>query len=330
VALAAAVVAQGGAMTVATPARRPLHWAGIGESTFVAGMWFLYAVHRVFGRLPFLAFLYPVVFYYWATRPLARRASLQYLRRMQARHGAIGRVPGWRQGLKHFLSFADTLLDKMLAASGRYRFDRLRVVGNEPLQAMIVRGQGALLVTAHVGCLELCQASADRHGGFKLTVLVHTAHAESFNRVLRRLQPHSGVTLMQVSEVTPATAVVLAEKVARGEFIAIAGDRVPLRPCDKTTTRAAFLGHDARWPIGPYVLAALLKVPLYSMLCVRERDGHALYFDALAERVELPRGRRAEAIAEHARRFAAQLESRLAEAPYDWFNFFPFWEQTDA
>ena len=37
------------------------HWAQIGESTFVGGMWLLYQVHRWLGRWPFLACLYPVV-----------------------------------------------------------------------------------------------------------------------------------------------------------------------------------------------------------------------------------------------------------------------------
>lgn len=303
-----------------------LHWARVGESTFVGGLWFLYGVHRLLGRLPFLLCLYPVVLYYWAARPAARQASLQYLQRMHARHGR-GEAPGWRHSLRHFLSFADTLLDKMLASSGRYGFDRLRQVGREPLLEMIRRGQGGIIATAHVGCLELCQASADRQPGFRLNVLVHTAHAERFNRVLRRLHPDSGVRLLQVTQVDAATAVMLAERVARGEFVAIAGDRIPVTATAATTTRAPFLGHDAPLPIGPYVLAALLKCPLYMMVCLRERGGHVMHFEPLADRVELPRGQRPQALAAHAARFATRLEQRLASAPYDWFNFFPFWDQ---
>ena len=309
------------------PAKPATHWAAIGESTFAAGMWFLYAVYRALGRLPFLLCLYPVVLYYWATRPLARRASLQYLGRMQACHGVLGGAPLWRASLRHFLSFADTILDKLLAAGGHYPVDRLRFVGREPLLALIERGQGALIVTAHVGCLDLYQAVAACIPGFKLTVLVHTAHAQVFNRALRRLRPDSGITLLQVSEVTAATAVLLSKKVADGELVAIAGDRVPLCCGAGNVTHAAFLGQRAPLPVGPYVLAALLKVPLYAMLCLREGRGHTVYFDALAERVELPRARRAQAIAEHAARFAGQLEARLKKAPLDWFNFFPFWDQ---
>ena len=314
-------------MTRAARAVRAIHWADIGESTCVAGIWFLHAVHRLLGRVPFLLCLYPVVLYYWATRGLARRASMQYLQRLQAHRGLP--APTRRDTLRHFLSFADTLLDKMLALSGRYRFEHVRFEGREPLMAMIERGEGALFVTAHVGCLELCQATAQRQPGLKLNVLVHTAHAERFNRLLHRLAPDSGVSLLQVTEVTPATAVLLAEKVARGEFVAIAGDRVPVAAGAGGTARVRFLGHEAPFPIGAYVLAALLKCPLYMMACVREHGGHSVVFERLAERVALPRGQRPQALAGYATQFAHRLEALLARSPYDWFNFFPFWDSQE-
>ena len=308
-----------------TNTARATHWAEMGESTFAAGLWLLYGVHRLFGRFPLRLFLYPVVSYYWLTQPVARRASLDYLRRMQAAHGALGGAPGWRHSFRHFLSFAETIADKTLAFSGRYRFEQVRYVGREAVDEMIARGQGAILMTAHMGCLELCQAAADRQPGLKLTVLVHTRHAERFNRVLRRLNPDCSVKLLQVTDVDAATAVMLAERVAAGEFVAIAGDRVPVKP--SKTTRARFLGQDAAFPVGAYVLASLIKCPLLLLGCVREPQGHVVYFERLAERVELPRGQRNEHIAALAAVFVQRLEALLVKAPYDWFNFFPFWAQ---
>lgn len=299
------------------------HWADIGESTFVFGMRLLMAVHRLLGRVPFLIVLYPVVTYYWLRRGLARRASMDYLQRMQAAHGALGGPPGWRHGLRHFLSFADTLLDKTLAMSGRYRFERLRFEGAEPVLDMIARGQGGVFVTAHMGCLEMCQAAATHTRRLRLNVLVHTAHAEQFNRVLGRLDPAGAVRLIQVTDITPATAVLLGERVAAGEFVAIAGDRVPVG--GGRTVTAPFLGQDARWPVGPYVLAALLKCPLYLMACLREGDGHTVRFEPLAEQLALPRKVRDEVLTDCANRYAQRLEAMLAKAPYEWFNFFPFW-----
>ena len=305
----------------------PRHWAQIGEETFVAGIWLLYALFRVAGRLPLRLVLYPVVLWYWLLQPAARRASLEYLGRVQEATGALGRTPGRRESIRHFLSFAETILDKMLALGGRYRFDRLRLVGREPVLEMLREGRGGLFVTAHVGCLEMCQASAESVPGLRLTVLVHTVHAERFNRVLARLAPERRVRLLQVSEITPATAVILAERVAAGEFVAIAGDRVPLEAGRTSAVTVPFLGRPAAFPTGAYLLASLLKCPVFMLGCIRQGDAHEVVFERLAEEVRLPRGDRLGACARHAAVFAARLETLLARAPYEWFNFFPFWDQ---
>lgn len=301
------------------------HWAQIGESTCVAGIWLLYHLHRLLGRWPFRLCLYPVVAWYWLTRPVARRASLQYLRRQQAVHAPWPRPPGRWHSLRHFRVFAEVILDKLVALAGRYPADRVRVRGSQCLQELLARGKGAILVTAHIGCIELCQALARDRAGLRLNILVHTRHAERFNRLLQRLAPCSGVQLLQVSDFGAATAMLLATRVARGEFIAIAGDRVPVH--ESKTTRAAFLGQEAAFPCGPYVLAAVLDCPLFFMGCVHEGRGYAVEFAPIADRVELPRARREEALAGYARLYAGQLERLLRRAPYDWFNFFPFWEQ---
>ncbi|QNP49327.1 LpxL/LpxP family acyltransferase [Diaphorobacter aerolatus] len=302
------------------------HWAQIGESTFVAGMWLLFHVHRVLGRWPFLACLYPVVTYYWLTRPVARRSSLEYLERLHASRGVWSKAPGWRESLRHFRMFAQVILDKMLALSGSYPASRVHIDGHQSILALIARGQGGVLVTAHMGCIELCQVLAEKRDGLRLNVLVHTRHAERFNRVLDRLSPGNKVRFLQVTDFSAATAMMLSERVAAGEFIAIAGDRVPVQK--SKTTSARFLGHEAVFPSGPYVIAALLKCPLFLMTCTHAGDGYALRIAELAARVELPRARRDQAIAEYARIYAAAIEDRLAGAPLDWFNFFPFWAQT--
>jgi predicted LPLAT superfamily acyltransferase len=61
------------------------------------------------------------------------------------------------------------------------------------------------------------------------------------------------------------------------------------------------------------------------MACLREGDGYAVHFDCLAEEVVLPRKAREEVFATLAARFAQRIETLLAKAPYEWFNFFPFW-----
>lgn len=304
------------------------HWAAMGESTFVFGIWLLYGIHRVFGRWPFRLCLYPVVLTHWVLRPVVRAASAQYLARIEAATGALGRPPRWHDGVRHVALFAETMLDKLLAVSGRYPFERVRTEGRESLYDHGRSGRGAVIVTAHIGCLELCRAMAEQRGAAKLNILVHTRHAAQFNRILRRLSPTHDVALIEVSEVHAATAVLLSAKVDAGEFVVIAGDRVPVTASQ--TVDVDFLGHAAAFPVGPYVLASLLKCPLFLLSCIHEGGSYCVHLECLAASVALPRATRAAALREHAQRYADALTRLLARSPYDWFNFFPFWDQRDV
>lgn len=301
------------------------HWADMGESTFVAGIWLLYQVHQLLGRWPFRLCLAPVVALYWLARPTIRAASLQYLDRVQSATGALGRKPGWRDSLRHVTAFAETILDKLLAVSGRYRFEHIRTEGREQFYEAAKEGRGGIIATAHMGCLELCRVMAERRGEVKLTILVHTGHAERFNRLLQRLSPDSGFQLMEVTELGPAMAVALHERVSAGEFVVIAGDRIPVGSAQMV--QAEFLGHPAPFPVGPYVLASLMKCPLYLLVCIHQGRGYTIHFECLAEHVELPRGRREVALSGYASHYARRVTALLERSPYDWFNFFPFWDQ---
>ena len=300
------------------------HWARTGESTFVAGVWFLYWVHRLFGRLPFRFCLSPVVFCYWIFQSSARNASLDYLRRLQLARGVFPSMPGIRTSLAHFSCFAETLLDKTLAAAGRYPRNRLRIEGHDVLLADMHAGRGGVIITAHMGCLELMQASANFRPGLRINILVHTAHAQRFNRILARLNPASTVRLLQVSDFSAPVAMMLADRVAAGEMIAIAGDRIPVT--GDRTLQVPFLGSPAPFPSGPYLIASLLACPVYLMACLHEGSGYHAIVHKLADRIVLPRRDRMAVMTGFATSFATWLEDRVCESPLDWFNFFPFWD----
>ena len=305
------------------------HWADLGETTFVGGTWFLYAVYRILGRLPFRICLYPVVLCWWLGSGPARRASLDYLRRLHASEGVFPREPGMRESLRHFFLFGETLLDKMLAIGGRYPRERLSFEGQQAMLAASQAGQGGIIVTAHMGCLELMQMSARWREGLRVTILVHTKHAQQFNRVLSRLNPQATVRLMQVADFNSATAMLLAERVAAGEFIAIAADRVPVHG-DRVCT-ADFLGAPAQFPAGPWLIASLLRCPVWGLSCLHQGNGYHIEVQQLFPQVSLPRSTRQAALDECAARFSSWVTGCLRQSPYDWFNFYDFWmPNTDA
>lgn len=134
---------------------KTVHWAGDPRNHLCLGNPDSVRVFQARRKAPFLAFsLWPVVAVYWLMLPRVRAASLDYLKRAFAA-GLLKRRPTVFTTLTHVFHFADTVLDKLLAVAGYFGKESLKVQGREPLLAS---GKGAVLVTAHTGCLELCQA----------------------------------------------------------------------------------------------------------------------------------------------------------------------------
>jgi predicted LPLAT superfamily acyltransferase len=64
---------------------------------------------------------------------------------------------------------------------------------------------------------------------------------------------------------------------------------------------------------------------VYLFFCVHHRGGYKVMAEKFADRVALPRARRAEVLAELVGAYARRLERLCVAHPLQWFNFFDFW-----
>lgn len=299
------------------------HWAALGERGLYWGLRFCAGAYRLLGRRGCMAVLAPIVLYFYLTGTEQRRASHAFLARAFTAQGRP-RQPSFLDGYRHFLSFAGRALDTFIGWAGGMPPDAVRPAEVEALRDAAADPRGAVFIVAHLGNVDLSRALLDEATRRRLLVLVHTRHAANYNRILAEFNPQAAVNTFQVTEIGPDTAIALKERVERGDWVVIAGDRTPVGGQGRTS-RVPFLGTDAPFSQGPYILAALLECPVYLLFCVREGTHHRLYAEKLADRVELPRGRREQALATYAAAFARSLERHALQAPFQWYNFFDFW-----
>ena len=267
------------------------------------------AIGRPAGRL----LLYPICIYFVLFSTRARQASCEYLRRV------LGREPGWRDVFRHYHSFGATILDRVFLLSGRFRHFSYEVEGLDALLAAVASGRGCLLMGAHFGSFEVLRVMAQAQAPVRLRVLMHPQNAAKINSVLGALNPAVERDVITLGR--PQTMLEVRDAVDGGEIVGMLADRVVagdrLVACD-------FLGGTAHFPLGPFLLAELLQVPVVMFSAACRGDGcYRIRFSSAATIAHAPHDKTA--LAAKCQDFARWLEVRCRDDPYNWFNFYDFW-----
>jgi predicted LPLAT superfamily acyltransferase len=304
--------------------KKTLHWTQIEERGMNWAMWLLLRIYLLFGHRFLQLFLYPVVLYYWLTHRPARQASQAYLNRLAVFSPSLKLSGSFFWSYKHFISFANAIIDKLAAWSGALSQTDVEYYGRNELIARISKGQGAVLLGSHLGNLEVCRVIADFDKTIHINVLLDNKHAQKFNQLLKKTNDNSQLNLIQITEITAATYMVLRNKINNGELVIIAADRTPVSNRQRVT-KVTFLGADALFPQGPLILASLLECPVYTVFCLKQHSKNVIYFDLFSDSLMFPRKTREEAIQKMIQRYAECLQTYCLKEPLQWFNFFDFW-----
>lgn len=295
------------------------HWQNQREGGNRFWLGVLVAAALRFGHGFMRRLLYLISAYYFLRRGDERRASRAYLTRL------FGRRASFRQVFKHIHYFAATMLDRIyLLAHGDRDFE-IEVSGLEQLQHYAAQGRGVLLVGSHQGSFEALRALASRCPEVPLRVLLDKQKTPAITELLEALAPEVGKAVIDVSQGGAAITLAVAETCRAGGMVALLADR---GRAHETLRRVDFLGEPAPFPIGPWLLAGTLQVPV--MLCFGLYRGgrrYALHFELFMERVDIPREARHRALDDILSRYAQRLEHYARQDPYNWFNFYDFWQQ---
>ncbi len=282
-------------------------------------LWLMVWVATHLGRRVSRILLYPISAYFLLFSGASRRASRDYLRRVYPR------VVNWRDVFRHYYCFAATLLDRTYLLCGRHDLFDVQVHGAEIVHRQVDRGQGCLLLGAHLGSFDALRALGILQQHLPIKVLMYEENAQKINAVLNAINPAMADSVIAIG--TPDTLLKVKEEIDRGTLVGILGDRVMF---DDRLISSTFLGEKTVFPGGPMLLADVLKVPV--ILCFglyRGSNRYDVYFELLTERVEISRQNREEDMSYWTQKYVDRLEYYCRLAPYNWFNFYNYWG-TDA
>ena len=261
--------------------------------------------------------LHPISWYFVAFSARARRASRAFLRR------ALGREPRLPDVLRHFHTFASMMHDRMFLLTGRYGLFDVHVHGAERVIELLRAGRGCILLGSHLGNFELVRALG-RSAGFRaINVVMRPPHASHTTRVFSRMAPELSERVIAPGR--PDTMLKVTECLERGEIVGILGDR-PLRgarahACD-------FLGAPAQFPLGPLVLAGAVGAPVITFFGLCEGGTrYEVFLEELSDGIAVAKAGREAWALQCLARYVEGLERYARRSPYNWFNFYDYWNE---
>lgn len=298
------------------------HWLDRPEAGGWFAIWLIRFIGLHFGRGFARLFLYPITLYFYFRRGPERLAARDYFRRIDGKPGGAWRV------MRLIHAFASTILDRVFLLARGIEGFRVSMRGVDELHRHLDRGKGVLLLGAHVGSFEVLRVLAARRPECKLKLVMDKSKTPALTQLLEALAPELTDSVIDTARGGMDIVLALSEAAGEGAMITLLGDRG--RP-HELMRDARFIGADAPFPAAPWLIAALLKVPV--VLCLglyHGGDRYDLVFETLAEQVDLPRTGRNAALDAYIGRYAARLEHYLREAPCNWFNFYDFWQPQTA
>lgn len=235
----------------------------------------------------------------------------------------IHHYSGWKsfwKTIQNHLIFGQVVLDRFAVLAGNTEQFHLEIENEDILDRLLDQPGGFIIAGSHIGHFELTghcihqnkkQVNAVIFGGEGAVIKQH--RSDSFTQ--------NNIRLVPVEE-DLSHLFIIKEALENGEIVTILCDRI--WGSNKTLT-VNFLGKEAKFPLGTFLLAAQMQVPVVSIVNtkVRGRHYHSTVQPLPSPDPSLPIRKQSEQIAAA---YAQSLEPVLRKHPEQWFNYFDFWE----
>ena len=292
----------------------PETWKGKTRGGTFGYMFFIYMI-RCLGITAAYGFLSLVVLYFIPFAPKATASTWQYARNRLK----YGRAKAAGLLLKNYYRLGQILIDKVAIGNGmadKYHFEF------ENYQAFlnVLNGNtGVIMIGAHVGNWEIGAPFFDEYGK-KINIVMFDAEHERIKEILEKNASTRDYKIIPVNEDNLTHVFRITEALERKEYVCFQGDRYLNK---EKLLSSPFMGKEAEFPMGPFLLASKMRVPVVFYFAMREAKKNYRFHFFIAEAVVHTKEKRAEqALLEQ---YTQTLEKIVRQYPEQWCNYYPFW-----
>lgn len=216
---------------------------------------------------------------------------------------------------RNHYTFGQVMLDRIALFAGKKNVFKVEVEGNEIITNLIEKKQGAIILSSHIGNFEIAGYIFNM-GNTKMYGLIFGDENPNWQKYRISILNKNNVFPIPVSS-DLSHIFTLTKALESGEFAGMPGDRTfqgtRVQTCE-------FLGKEASFPVGAYLMAEKLNVPLLSFFVMKTS---AFSYKIFIKEIK------GNSVSEKVNSFVGEIEKRLGEHPEQWFNFYDFWNDKD-
>lgn len=218
---------------------------------------------------------------------------------------------------KNLLIFGQTIIDKIAVLSGAGGKLTFTHEGVENIEKLVAEGKGGILLSAHLGNWEVAGHLLKRVNTV-INIVMYDGEAEQMKQYMNQFETNRSYNVILIKE-DLSHIYEMSAALARNELICLHGDR--FRPGNRTMQHD-FLGKEASFPAGPYILASKLKAPVCFVFAFKETDLHYHFY---AYPGKIYDGRGTTGMNKMLDDYVELVEQKLRKYPAQWFNYYDFW-----
>lgn len=223
--------------------------------------------------------------------------------------------------LVSYYRFGQTIIDKVAILNGmanRYKFD---FDCYSEFLSVLNSGKGVTIIGGHVGCWEVGAPFFEDYGR-KLNIVMYDAEYQRIKETIEKNVGSKNYKVIPLTEDSLESILRIKCAVDAKEYVCFQGDRYM---SDKNVIRACFMGADALFPSGPFLVASRLRVPVVFYYAMREKGMRYRFFFKVVEPIERKAKQKPELVLFE--QYKNELELIVSKYPQQWFNFYQFWSK---
>lgn len=290
-------------------------WQGRSKGTPLGYRIFVWVL-KTFGVLPAYFLLRFVVLYYFF---FSLKASRQIYSLYRHKLG-YSRLSSLHKLYRNYFLLGQGIIDKVVLMSGIKNNFSFNFDGEENLLNITAMQQGGILLSAHLGNWDVAGHLFTRLHT-RINIVMYDGEHEKIKEYLEGVTGKRNMNVIVIKN-DLSHIYAISDALAKNELVCMHADRFIE---GNKTVNARFLGKQARFPMGPFLLASTFKVPVSFVFAVKESQLHYHFF---ASPVFDYTGMTKEAVMQQMLNdFKDELEYKVKKYPEQWFNYYDFWKQ---